>query len=280
MSGLSNESTPRERVARLLVLLRRIRLFWRSATAVMVIGLCGALTWALLSPRVYRSETSVLFHEGIQTQQSLAESPAQRAARLGPKLRDLVYARPELEEVVKEFHLFPEKSERSMLNAVEAMQAAIGFRARAGDSFVISFAYTDAKTAQRVTTRLAERMIDKYDRENIDSATLTRDFLHHKLAEAEAQAETASRALSVFLAEHPQFQWGVNDSPYAPAPNPGVPFANATPPGAATSHGKPLDTTLAALERDLARTEAELFPSKASNGFRGPASFPRRGPEA
>ncbi|MFT3773178.1 MAG: hypothetical protein QM820_47975 [Minicystis sp.] len=257
MSSLSTESTPRERLARLLTLLSRTRMFWRSALAIALVGLTVSLALALTSKRIYRSETTVLYRDGMQPAMTEAESATQRAARLGPKLKDLLYARPNLEQVIKEFDLFPEKTKKSMLDGIEEMLLATGFRARASDSYVISFSYEDPTVAQKVASRLAERMIDEYNRQNLDTATLTRNFLRRKLEEATVRAEDASRALAMFLAEHPQFQWGGADSPYAPA-QPGMPPPTRAPaPRVAAASSDPV---LRALERDLARVEAELLP--------------------
>ncbi len=103
-----------------------------------------------------------------------------------------------------------------MLEAVEEMQTVVSFRARSTDSFVISFTYEDPDVAQKVTARLTDLMIQEYNRQNIDTATLTRDFLQRELDATNTKVDDASRALATFLGQNPQFQWGMNDSPYAP----------------------------------------------------------------
>ena len=136
MASLSTESTPRERLERILALVTRTRMFWRSSAAIAAIGLLLALYVALQSKRAWRSETTVLYRNAIQTSRNDSDNQAARAARLGPKLKDLVYARPRLEQVIREYDLFPEKVRKSMLEAVEEMQTVVSFRARSSDSFV------------------------------------------------------------------------------------------------------------------------------------------------
>ncbi|HVY45650.1 MAG TPA: hypothetical protein VHB21_07210, partial [Minicystis sp.] len=252
MTTLSTERTPRERLARLLTLFGRTRMFWRSAAAILAVGLAVSVVLALQSRRAWRSETTVLYQDAIRTSKD-GESASTRAARLGPKLKDLLYARPRLEQVIKAFDLFPEKTAKSMVEAEEEMQTAIGFRARASDTFVVSFTYRDPVVAQKVAALLAENMIDDYNGENLKGATLTRDFLRNKRDEASQRVDEASRALASFLALHPQFQWGINDSPYAPTQGaPGGMLRTVPPPGAARPHAHaPSDALLAALERDL-----------------------------
>jgi Mrp family chromosome partitioning ATPase len=260
MASLSTESTPRERLERLIALGKRTRMFWRSSAAIALMGILIALSIALQSKRAWRSETTVLYRNAIQTTRNDGDNAAARAARLGPKLKDLVYARPRLEEVIREYDLFPEKTHKSMLEAVEEMQTVISFRARSSDSFVISFTYEDPDVAQKVTARLTDLMIQEYNRQNIDTATLTRDFLQRELDATNTKVDDASRALATFLGQNPQFQWGMNDSPYAPL-QPGV--AGSPPPplsGPAARALGPQDGPLIALQRELAQVEAALAP--------------------
>lgn len=263
MASLSTESTPRERLDRLIALVKRTRMFWRSSAAIAAVGLLLALSIALQSKRAWRSETTVLYRNAIQTTRNEGENSAVRAGRLGPKLRDLVYARPRLELVIREFDLFPEKTRKSMVEAVEEMQTFISFRSRNSDSFVISFTYEDADVAQKVTAHLTNLMIQEYNRQNIATATLTRDFLQRELDATNTKVDDASRALSTFLAQYPQFQWGMNDSPYAPLP-PGVVGSAGIPllPGPAPRALGPQDGTMIALQRELAQVEAALSSSR------------------
>jgi Mrp family chromosome partitioning ATPase len=260
MESLSNESTPRERLARLLTLMRRTRMFWRSALAILAIGIAVSFALAWNAKRAWRSETTVGYMDSIRTNKD-GDSASARAARLGPKLKDLVYARPRLAEVIDEFHLFPEKTAKSMVEAEDEMQGAISFHARQSDTFVVSFTYEDPVIAQKVAARLADNMIEDYNKENLTGATLTRDFLNKKRAEASRRVDDASRGLAEFLALHPQFQWGLNDSPYAATaavPGPRPPMAAAAP-----ARPRSVDPTLSRLEGDLARVEAQLNPAAA-----------------
>lgn len=255
---MSTESTPRERLARLVAVGKRTRMYWRSACAIALVGIGISLFLALRTKRSWRSEATILYRNAIQTGRD-GESTASKVARLGPKLRDVLNARPTLAKVVEEFGLYPHKQARSMVEAVEEMQGNIGFRARNSDTFVISFAHEDPVVAQRVTARLAEIAIETYGRENIDTATLTLDFLRRELDDANRNVESASRALATFLANHPQFSWGINDSPYATAP---IGTVGALPsPVAAPRGSRPgvaVHPAIATLEQKLAQIENEL----------------------
>ncbi|WP_437878323.1 hypothetical protein [Sorangium sp. So ce513] len=273
MASLSTESTPRERLDRAISVLGRVRMYWRGMAAMIVVGISLALALALTTKRVWRSESTILYRETIQTGRD-PQSSAARAARLGPKLKDTLIARGTLAGVIEEMGLYPEKTARSMVEAVEEMRNNVGFRAQSSDTYVISFTHDDPHVAQQVVSRLTQILIEDYRRASVGAATMTRDFLRKELAEASAKVEAASRALATFLARNPQFQWGLNDSPYAPVPQPlGPPGAPAPAPAAArvapAQPARPVDPQLAALERQLARVEALLGAARSPGAAPG-----------
>ncbi|WP_437978198.1 hypothetical protein WMF11_17085 [Sorangium sp. So ce295] len=272
MASLSTESTPRERLDRAISVLGRVRMYWRGAAAMLAVGLAISFALALATKRVWRSEATILYRDTIQTGRDPQSSTA-RAARLGSKLKDALTARGTLAGVVEAFGLYPEKTARSMVEAVEEMKNHVGFRAQSSDTYVVSFTHDDPHVAQQVAARLTQILLDDYRRDSLGTATMTRDFLRKELAEASSKVDAASRALATFLARNPQFQWGLNDSPYAPAPqplgSPGAPAPAAL--GRALSSAqpvRPVDPQLAALERQLARVEALL------GAGRSPAAAP------
>ncbi|WP_437993814.1 hypothetical protein [Sorangium sp. So ce145] len=272
MASLSTESTPRERLDRAISVLGRVRMYWRGAAAMMAVGLAISFSLALATKRVWRSEATILYRDTIQTGRDPQSSTA-RAARLGSKLKDALTARGTLAGVVEAFGLYPEKTARSMVEAVEEMKTHVGFRAQSSDTYVVSFTHDDPHVAQQVAARLTQILLDDYRRDSLGTATMTRDFLRKELAEASSKVDAASRALATFLARNPQFQWGLNDSPYAPAPQPfGSPGVPAPAPGARAPSpaqpARPVDPQLAALERQLARVEALL------GAGRSPAAAP------
>jgi Mrp family chromosome partitioning ATPase/uncharacterized protein involved in exopolysaccharide biosynthesis len=260
MAKVSNVGTPRERLARLVTLLGRTRGHLGAAAAVALVVMGVSVLVALRTKGVWRSEATILYRDAVTTRDG--EPASRRAARLGPKLKELVNARSRLATLVAELDLYPQKSGDSPVDAVLEMQKHIGFRASSSDTFVVSFAHDDPAIAQKVTARLAELVIEDYERDSMDTASLTRDLVHKELAQADRRVEEASRALATFLAKHPQFTWGT-ESPYATMPVPGLPLlAVPAVPGFPVAPGAPAklaaDPEAAALEQRLARVEAEL----------------------
>jgi len=208
------QKTPKERLDRFLVLLRRARTYARSTIAVATIFGLVALILALTAKRVYRSETTVVYRDAVRTSKE-SESPTQRAARLGPRLKEYVYLRSRLQATIERYDLYPQLVTRSMLDALDEMQKNVSFRTRSPDTFVIAFSHESPQIAQEVTAHLAATMIADYSSDNLDSALTTHDVLRSEVEAAQKNVEQTSRSLARFLAQHPTFTWGLGDSPYA-----------------------------------------------------------------
>jgi Mrp family chromosome partitioning ATPase len=260
MTKEAHQNTPKERLDRYLVLVKRARKYARSTIAIAFVFLLLALVLALTTRRVYRSETTVVYRDAVRTGRDV-ESPTQRAARLGPRLKEYVYLRSRLQASIERFDLYPVLVRRSMLDAVDEMQKNVSFRTRSPDTFVIAFLHEDPHIAQEVTAHLAETMISDYTSDNLDSALTTHDVLRTEVEAAQKHVEETSRSLARFLAQHPQFTWGLGDSPYASGQQVG---SNPTP--SRTSKDKPiLDPVLADLVARLHTIDAELAGADASN---------------
>jgi len=147
-----------------------------------------------------------------------------------------------------------------MLDAMDEMQKNVSFRTRSQDTFVLSFSHENPETAQAVLANLAESMIADYSSDNLDSALTTHEVLQMEVDSAQKQVEETSRALARFLAQHPQFTWGVGDSPYASGQQ-----ASALPVMPRESKDSPIfDGALAQLVERLHVIDAELAGSDAA----------------
>lgn len=249
----TRQNTPKERLDRFLVLVKRARTYARSTLAVAAIFGIIALILALTAKRVYRSETTVVYRDAVRTGKE-NESPTQRAARLGPRLKEYVYLRSRLQAAIERFELYPNLVQRSMLDALDEMQKNVSFRTRSPDTFVIAFSHESPQIAQDVTAHLAATMIADYSTDNLDSALTTHDVLRSEVEAAQKNVEETSRGLARFLAQHPQFTWGLGDSPYASGQQIG-----ALSPSSRVSKDKPiLDGVLADLVTRLRSVDAEL----------------------
>lgn len=250
------EPSPREKLDRLRVLLRRARAFWRGAIAVTVIVAAAGIALILHLPRVYESETLLLVREGIRTGERDGDGMPS-AQRLAPKMKDMLLARSRLEGVIRELGLYRREVEtRGMVDAVAEMRMHIGFRGRDGDTFLVSYQAESPELAQKVTARLAQSMIDDFVKDHVGRSLASRDFLEGEEKRAEQEVEDRARELAEFSSLHPQFAF---DPVRGDATLPG----GATAPGRrgpvrATGPVTPMDPELASLYREKARLEAQL----------------------
>ncbi|HRI68671.1 MAG TPA: hypothetical protein PK156_30795 [Polyangium sp.] len=256
MTHETTERTSKERLERYWVLVKRSRTYARSTAILAGILVLLALGLALTTKRVYRSETTVVYRDAVRTGREM-ENATQRTARLGPRLKEYVFLRSRLQSTIERFDLYPDLVRRSMLDALEEIQKNISFRTRSPDTFALAFLHENPEMAQVVTAHLAATMIADYTSENLDSALTTHDVLQTEVDSAQNHVEETSRALARFLALHPQFTWGLGDSPYASGQQ-----ATALP-GPARSKDKPiLDNVLAQLIEQLRTIDAELAGSE------------------
>lgn len=243
----------RERIDRLRTLARRALSHWPASLLIVIVG-CGLSVAAALHTRpTYRSECVVQFKAGVHIGKD-DDSPADKPARLTPKLKDQLLARSRLEAVIKELHLYEKTVEaHGLVEAVDDMREKhVGFRGKDSDTYVISFDDQDQEVARKVAQRLAETMVEEYGQENLGKAKRQALFLAEQEQKSEQELETANGALARFLAAHPEFAQEMKKGAVVGAAQPGLPVL---PPPTIVRYGDP---QIAVLVRQKERLEAQL----------------------
>jgi uncharacterized protein involved in exopolysaccharide biosynthesis len=252
--------SPRERIARLRTVAARGKSYWRGSLAVLLLGGGIAFTVAVNVQRVYRSECTVFAKPRIRTddRDDTSTSPLELSRQSG-RLKDMLTTRARLEGAVRKFGLYPETtSTKTMLDAVEQMKPHVGFRALDGAQYVISFDGSDPQMVQNVTGYLADSLIGEFAAGDLSVLQREADFLGEEEQGALTGLEGATRALTLFLASHPEFALEAKQAAATPfgafAPNPaaGIPLLPKSSADAATT-----DPELAALLRERSRLDGE-----------------------
>jgi uncharacterized protein involved in exopolysaccharide biosynthesis len=261
----SPEPSPRERVARLRSLARRAFGYWKMAALILLAG-CGiALFVAMRTKLIYRSECVILFKPAMKTSDRQEdESPGERAAKLAPKLKEVLTTRSRLELMIKEYSLYPKTVDsKGMLEAVDEMRSHVGFRGRDSETFIISFENEGPELAQKVTQRMADTMIDEFTKSNVGTAKQQADFLMAQESRSEQELQNANKALAIFLTLHPEFAveakggsaFGPTQAPGAAGMQQQMPMMMPSLPKDPAAMGDP---QLGVLYRQKARLEAEM----------------------
>ena len=200
-----SEPTIREQLDTTIRFLRRMLRNRRAVLGSLLVGIIACAIFFKLRVTPYRSETVLLYGEGIRAVDRTGE-PHETPQTVTIRLRETLLARPLLEKTIEEFKLYPDLVKRhGYVDAVEKFREKIDFRAPGGDTFSISFTGNSPWEAQAVTKRLGERLIEHDSALRRQNAGTTRDFLEAERKRTGVELLDTEKELAVFLGEHPEF---------------------------------------------------------------------------
>jgi uncharacterized protein involved in exopolysaccharide biosynthesis len=193
-----------EQLARVRAFLRRALRFWPSAVLTLALGGLALGIFSHFRQPKFRSETVILYVERRSTDDEARIESSQQAVSV--RLKELLFARPNLERVVTKFGLYPEtRANYGMVDAIEELKKHIEFRAPGGDTFSIAFDGTSPNEAQRVTAELARLVIEGDSDLRKSQARVALDFLAGERKTREIALRDAEEQLASFMAQHPRF---------------------------------------------------------------------------
>lgn len=196
-------------LARLLGILRRAVFNWQPSALIIAVGLIAGVSFAVLRKPTYRSETIVIYRQGVR----LNEERGGVSLTLGARLEEMLKARARLEGLIQELSLYEKMvREKGVSDAIEEFRKDIQFKARSTDTFSISFRGPDPDEAQRVTARLAQTLIEENQRLRVEQAKVQTEFLAAEKNRAESELKIKEQQLAQFLSEHPEFALDQNAS--------------------------------------------------------------------
>ncbi len=204
---MNESSTARDQLDRALTVVRRSRRFWRPFVVVTGLGCLAAVVVAMVRPRVYKSETLMLYRDTLSSSDlGVGENGVDPGRKLGLKLKEMVLSRTRLQQIIDEYKLYPKLvSDQSYVEAVDEMRNHISFRVRDGDTFGLGFDGPNAVEVQQVTARLASALISENSRHRAEQAEGTRAFLDVEMKHSEETLSEKETELARFLAKHPEF---------------------------------------------------------------------------
>jgi len=186
-----------------------LRMAWRRRWLIVIpliaIGASTAVVAAFL-PNQYRASTSILI-----IPQRVPEDFVQSTvtAQLGERLNVItqqILSRTRLERIIQEFNLYERERQRLIMeDVVEGMRRDIAVSIdspsrRRGDptSFRISFESQEARTAMRVTERLASLFVQENLEDRSLMADQTNQFLQGQMEEAKRRLVEQEKRLQEF----------------------------------------------------------------------------------
>ncbi|MFO0550467.1 MAG: hypothetical protein U0271_18880 [Polyangiaceae bacterium] len=252
-------------LARMLTIVKRALLNWKPSLIIVLIGIVGGLSYALVRKPTYRSETIVIYRQGVR----LSQEGGGASLTLGTRLQEMLQARSRLEIIIEELDLYPDvRQKRGMHEAVEEFRKDITFKARSTDTFSISYKAGDPDKVKLVTERLSQSLIEENQKLRVEQSRVQSEFLEAQKKRSEDDLKEKERLLAVFLSEHPEFALDQNSSNFGAS-------LRAQRDAEERAKGAPVvpaarDASLDAMKRQAARLDAAIS---------GDASAPTR-PEA
>src|SRR6516162_9260374 len=125
-------------------------------------------------PNRYLSETFILVVPQRVPETYVRSTVTTRIEDRVQTITQQILSRTRLERIIQDFNLYPELRKTAIMeDVVERMRSSIGVQVVKGDAFRVSFTSDDARTAMRVTERLASLFIEENlrDREVLAEGT-------------------------------------------------------------------------------------------------------------
>ena len=173
-------------------------------------GIFVALIVSALLPDMYRSEMLVQVVPQRVPDEYVRSTVTIRTEDRLSALSQQVMSRTQLERLIQEFTLYPDKRALMPLeDVVELMRTNIrvepvraAARGDSADAFYLRFTYPDARIVTEVTGRLGSLFIDQNARDRGALAETTNDFLEAQLTEARDRLAAQERTLEAFRERH------------------------------------------------------------------------------
>ncbi len=181
---------------------------WFIVSAV-VVAVAVASAVAVLTPRVYRSSTTIMVETQRIPERYVSSVVSGSISDRINMVQQNVLSRTSLEIIANEFQMHGAAATLAEREAnIESLRRNIKIETKAqrGDarveSFTLSFADGDPVKASQVANRLATQIIDENLKSREQLVKGTTEFLDQELARAMASLEEQERAIAIFKRKH------------------------------------------------------------------------------
>jgi uncharacterized protein involved in exopolysaccharide biosynthesis len=197
--------TPRDRLQRLVDLGRKTLRYWWLVAVFAVLGGGLSLAFALLKARQYQSWSTLFYQERIQSQLLTPNREEVAQRNIGDKYRELLVARPSLEQIVSDPKLDPFPTEGDLDIKIDKLRQLVKLEARGGNAFRIVYTDGEPERAKHVVEKLTKMLQDTDERLRNDLARRTVEFATEEKEKSAKELRVLEQALAEFLAKHPEF---------------------------------------------------------------------------
>ena len=172
---------------------------WWLLLLPFAIGLTAGVVVYKQMPVRYKSDTLITVVPQRVPEAYVRNAITTRIEDRLPAISDQILSRSRLERIVTEFDLLKEqRSTMPLEDIVQAVRADVKVEPVSRESFRVSFVSGEAKTAQKVTERLAALVIDENTRDRAKFSDTTNQFLQSELEEARRRLAEQEKKLETY----------------------------------------------------------------------------------
>lgn len=178
-------------------LVRRAARHYGLFLVVLATGLVGTAAVVRYTDQIYRSESVILY----RSSRAGAGDSSDSSRRVASRLQDMLMSRERIGRVIKDLSLYPRLKNRD--EAADEMRKKIGFKARDGNTFLVTYDAESPAVAQAAVARLSSTLIEDNARLQGKEAEDTRRFLDHERQRLGLEVKAKEAAMTAFLRNHP-----------------------------------------------------------------------------
>jgi uncharacterized protein involved in exopolysaccharide biosynthesis len=194
------------RLADLVVALRRVVAHWQVIVLTMALGAMVTLGVVRARRPMFKSETVIVYSEGIGRTVTGSTESQDAVRTLGTKLKEVLLAQQTLRRLIDELGLYPEVVERAgYAEAVDQMRRRTEFKSRSLDTFAIAYEAPSRELAQNVCARMADILVEQNTKRLELESKGTTEFLVLEKKHADEELDRVERQMTEFLQAHPEF---------------------------------------------------------------------------
>ena len=176
---------------------------WWALLPTIVIGVT-VYGWTRTLPNLYHSETLILVVPQRVPESYVRSTVTTRIEDRLQSITQQILSRTRLERVIQDFNLYADERRTAIMeDIVERMRKTnIEIQVVKGDAFKVGFISDDARTAMRVTERLASLFIEENLRDREVLAEGTNQFLEAQLEDARRRLIDNEKRLEEYRRQH------------------------------------------------------------------------------
>lgn len=168
--------------------------------AAMFVVLAGASTYAWLTPNSYRSETRIVVDSATVLDNGTISANAMEER--ANSIRQLLESRKMLQQIIEEFRLRPTDTTIPMEDALISIRKNLEVSKSTNGSFAMAYYAQDPQTAQAITQRLAEILIQTNQTTQRNKAVEKDQFIDQELKQAELDLAAIDEKIKQFKTTH------------------------------------------------------------------------------